>query len=72
MKIVFLILGIIVMINHCMNSHIYKTSHFEHTKKEPYYTAMKKGRFGWFIGSLISFAVEATACWYVIDYFVKL
>ena len=72
MKIVLLIICIIIMISRCLNAHIYKTSHFEHTKKEPYYTAMNRSRFGWFIGSLISFAIGAAACWYVIDYFVKL
>lgn len=71
MKIVLLIVAIIVMINHCMNAHVYKTDYYKLTKKEPFYSA-SKNKFAWFFGSLVSFAIEAAACWYVIDYFVKL
>jgi hypothetical protein len=71
MKIVLLIVAIIVMVSHCMNAHLYKTAYYQHNKKEPFYSA-SKNKFGWFVGSLLSFAVEAAACWYVIDYFVKL
>lgn len=72
MKIIILIICIIVMLSRMLNSHIYKTSHFEHTKKEPFYSAMNTSRFDWFIGSLFSFAIEAAACWYTINYFVNL
>lgn len=71
MKIVLLIVAIIVMINHCMNAHVYKTDYYKFTKKEPFYSA-SKNKFAWFVGSLVSFAIEAAACWYAIDYFVKL
>ena len=71
MKIVLLIVAIIVMVNHCMNSHVYKTDYYKLTKKQPFYSALQN-KFAWFAGSLVSFAVEAVACWYAIDYFVKL
>lgn len=71
MKIVLLIVAIIVMVNHCVNAHIYKTDYYKLTKKEPFYSALQN-KFAWFAGSLVSFAVEVAACWYAIDYFVKL
>ena len=70
MKIVLLIVAIAVMVSHCMNAHLYKTGYYQFTKKEPFYSA-SKNKFGWFVGSLVSFAVEAVACWYVIDCIVK-
>lgn len=71
MKIALLIICMYVMVSHCITNHNYKTAYYQHNKKEPFYSA-SKNKFGWFVGSLVSFAVEAAACWYVIDFFVKL
>lgn len=71
MKIALLIVAIIVMVNHCMNSHVYKTDYYKLTKKQPFYSALQN-KFAWFAGSLVSFAIEAAACWYAIDYFIKI
>ena len=67
MKILLLILAILYVISSTMTGHFYKTYTVnQHPKMSGMYRASQH-KFGWFVGTLIATAIEATCWWYIID-----